>query len=130
MDKADFYRQARYDLPGYDPLAQAMSGFISVNGEAQGNPVKAGTAMADDFAGVHGALATLAAVYPPRHTGEGQHISVPRTKRSCANAACPPLKSNNCNGRKSSRIITENTLLRSVRNHYDNDWRFARPPRS
>lgn len=65
-----------HDRPGYDPLAQATGGFISINGEAQGNPVKAGTAIADDFAGVHGALATLAAVYHHHRTGEGQHIDV------------------------------------------------------
>ena len=65
-----------HNRPGYDPLAQAMGGFISLNGEAQGNPVKAGTALADDLAGVHGALATLAAVYHHRSTGEGQHIDV------------------------------------------------------
>lgn len=38
-----------HDRPGYDPLAQAVSGFISLNGEAQGNPVKAATAIADDL---------------------------------------------------------------------------------
>jgi len=65
-----------HDRPGYDPLAQAASGFISLNGEASGNPVKAGTAIADDLGGVHGALATLAAVYHHRRTGEGQHVDV------------------------------------------------------
>ena len=65
-----------HDRPGYDPLAQAASGFLSLNGERDGKPVKAATALADDLAGLHGALATLAAICHRHQTGEGQHIDV------------------------------------------------------
>lgn len=65
-----------HDRAGYDTLAQAASGFMSLNGERNGNPVRAATALGDDLAGLHGALATLAAVCHHYRTGEGQHVDV------------------------------------------------------
>ena len=50
-----------HDRRGYDPLAQAYSGFLSLNGQPDGAPVKAPTFLGDDLAGLHAALATLAA---------------------------------------------------------------------
>jgi formyl-CoA transferase len=64
------------DRVGYDPLAQAASGFLSLNGSPDGEPVKSPTFLADDLAGVHGALAALAALRHRDATGEGQHIDV------------------------------------------------------
>jgi crotonobetainyl-CoA:carnitine CoA-transferase CaiB-like acyl-CoA transferase len=63
---------------GYDPLAQAASGFLSLNGSPgdDGEPVKSPTFLADDLAGLHGALAALAALRHRDATGEGQHIDV------------------------------------------------------
>ncbi len=61
---------------GYDPLAQAASGFLSLNGEPDGEPVKAPTFLADDLGGLHAALATLAALRHRERTGEGQRIDV------------------------------------------------------
>ena len=61
---------------GYDPLAQAASGFLSLNGNPDGEPVKAPTFLADDLAGLHAALATLAALRHRDQTGEGQHVDV------------------------------------------------------
>ncbi len=61
---------------GYDPLAQAASGFLSLNGEPEGEPVKSPTFLADDLAGLHAALATLAALRHRDQTGEGQQIDV------------------------------------------------------
>jgi formyl-CoA transferase len=61
---------------GYDPLAQAASGFLSLNGSPDGEPVKAPTFLADDLAGVHAALAALAALRHRDRTGEGQHVDV------------------------------------------------------
>jgi formyl-CoA transferase len=61
---------------GYDPLAQAASGWMSLNGDPAGDPVKAPTFLADDLAGLHGALASLAALHHRDLTGEGQHIDV------------------------------------------------------
>ncbi|RIK90659.1 MAG: carnitine dehydratase [Proteobacteria bacterium] len=64
------------DRAGYDPLAQAASGFLSLNGDPGGAPVKAPTFLADDLGGVHGALAALAALHHRGRTGEGQHVDV------------------------------------------------------
>ncbi len=64
------------DRLGYDPLAQAMSGFLSLNGSPDGEPVKSPTFLADDLAGVHGALASLAALRHRDGSGQGQHIDV------------------------------------------------------
>jgi len=51
-----------HDRVGYDPLAQAMSGFMSLNGPVEGGPSKAPTFLCDDLAGLHGAIAALAAL--------------------------------------------------------------------
>ena len=61
---------------GYDPIAQASSGWLSLNGEADGNPIKAPTFIADDIAGLHAAFAALAALRHRDRTGEGQYIDV------------------------------------------------------
>jgi formyl-CoA transferase len=61
---------------GYDPLAQAESGWMSLNGEPGSAPVKAPTFLGDDLAGLHAALAVLAALHHRDLTGEGQHIDV------------------------------------------------------
>ncbi len=66
----------RSERPGYDPLAQAESGFLSLNGAPDGEPVKSPTFLADDLAGLHAALAALAALRHRDATGEGQHIDV------------------------------------------------------
>ncbi|MBW2294730.1 MAG: CoA transferase, partial [Deltaproteobacteria bacterium] len=64
------------DRVGYDPLAQAESGFLSLNGDPEGEPVKSPTFLADDLAGLHGALSALAALRHRDATGEGQQIDV------------------------------------------------------
>ena len=64
------------DRVGYDPLAQAASGFLSLNGSPDGEPVKSPTFLADDLAGLHGALAALAALRHRDTYREGQHIDV------------------------------------------------------
>ncbi|HTO05673.1 MAG TPA: CoA transferase [Myxococcota bacterium] len=61
---------------GYDPMAQAASGWLSLNGEPGGPPVKAPTFIGDDLGGLHGALAALAALRHRDRTGEGQHVDV------------------------------------------------------
>ncbi|MGR8948903.1 MAG: CaiB/BaiF CoA transferase family protein [Gammaproteobacteria bacterium] len=61
---------------GYDPIAQFASGWASLNGEPDGPPVKAGTFLCDDLAGMHGSVAALAAFHHAKQTGEGQHVDV------------------------------------------------------
>ncbi len=61
---------------GYDPLAQAYSGWASLNGAPDGGPTKAPTFLGDDLAGLHGALGAMAALRHRDQTGEGQHVDV------------------------------------------------------
>ncbi len=61
---------------GYDPIAQAFSGWVSLNGDPTGEPVKAPTYLGDDTAGLHGALGAMAALRHRDQTGEGQHVDV------------------------------------------------------
>jgi formyl-CoA transferase len=61
---------------GYDVLAQAFSGFLSLSGEPGGEPVKPPTFLSDDLGGLHGALAAVAAIRHRDRTGEGQYIDV------------------------------------------------------
>jgi formyl-CoA transferase len=61
---------------GYDVLAQAFSGFLSLSGEPEGEPVKPPTFLSDDLGGLHGALAAVAAIRHRDRTGEGQHIDI------------------------------------------------------
>jgi crotonobetainyl-CoA:carnitine CoA-transferase CaiB-like acyl-CoA transferase len=57
--------------PGYDFIAQAESGLMSVTGDAE--PTKVGVAIVDVLAGVHAAVAILAAL----HGGGPRRIEVP-----------------------------------------------------
>jgi len=65
-----------YDRVGYDPLAEAESGFMSLNGAPDGAPTRCATYLCDDLAGLHGALSAVAALRHRDFTGEGQHIDV------------------------------------------------------
>lgn len=62
--------------PGYDPIAQAESGFLSLNGSPDDGPTKAPTFIGDDMAGLHATIATLGALRHRDVTGEGQHVDV------------------------------------------------------
>lgn len=63
-------------LPGYDLLAQAVSGLMSLTGAADGEPYKAGVAVVDVITGLHAALGVLAALHHRQLTGRGQHVEV------------------------------------------------------
>ena len=63
-------------LPGYDLLAQAVGGLMSVTGSAPGQPVKAGVAVVDVLTGLHAAIGILAALRARDDTGEGQLVEV------------------------------------------------------
>jgi formyl-CoA transferase len=62
------------DRPGYDLIAQAMSGIMSVTGEAGGEPAKAGVPVTDMSAGLFCAVGILAAFIAREQTGRGQYI--------------------------------------------------------
>jgi len=61
---------------GYDFIIQGMGGFMSLTGEPDGPPQKAGIAYADIFTGVYSAVAILAALRRRDQTGEGAHIDM------------------------------------------------------
>ncbi|MGH3341729.1 MAG: CaiB/BaiF CoA transferase family protein [Carbonactinosporaceae bacterium] len=62
--------------PGYDLIAQAMSGVMSVTGEAGGGPVKCGIPVGDLSAGLFAAVGILSAYVSRTSTGVGQHVDV------------------------------------------------------
>ncbi len=64
------------DLPGYDLMVQAMSGLMSLTGDPDGPPYRAGISAFDVMAGLHTAIAILAALHHRTATGEGQHVEV------------------------------------------------------
>jgi formyl-CoA transferase len=62
------------DRPGYDLIAQAMSGVMSITGTPGGTPVKSGLPVGDLGAGMFCALGIVAAVHARTKTGEGQYV--------------------------------------------------------
>ena len=59
---------------GYDFVAQAMGGLMSITGEADGHPLKVGVAMADLSTGMYATVSTLMALRHAERTGQGQHV--------------------------------------------------------
>lgn len=62
--------------PGYDILAQAMGGLMSLTGEKGGQPTRAGNAMGDMLAGMNLTIGILAALHARKLTGVGQRVDV------------------------------------------------------
>jgi crotonobetainyl-CoA:carnitine CoA-transferase CaiB-like acyl-CoA transferase len=61
-------------LPGYDLIVQAMSGLMSLTGDPNGEPYRAGISVFDVMAGLHSTIGILAALHHRDRTGEGQNI--------------------------------------------------------
>lgn len=61
---------------GYDYIIQGMSGLMSITGEPDGQPQRAGVAITDIFTGVYAVSAILAALHQRHATGRGQHIDM------------------------------------------------------
>ena len=64
------------DKPGYDLLAQAFGGIMSLTGAPDGEPMKVGVGIADVVCGLYATTAILAAIRHRDQTGEGQHIDI------------------------------------------------------
>lgn len=62
--------------PGFGTLAEALSGYAHITGEADGPPLLPAFGLADSVAGLNGAFAILVALEARRRTGRGQHIDV------------------------------------------------------
>ena len=64
------------DFAGYDYIVQGMSGFMSITGEKDGEPMKAGVAIADIFTGIYAVTAIQAALIHVMKTGQGQFVDM------------------------------------------------------
>src|SRR5688500_1703081 len=56
---------------GYDLMAQGIGGFMSLTGEADGEPTRAGVPIADIMTGVYAVVGILAAIHERDKTGKG-----------------------------------------------------------
>ena len=63
-------------VPGYDLMVQAISGLMSLTGDPDGPPYRAGISVFDVMAGNHAVIGILAALRHRDATGEGQHVEV------------------------------------------------------
>ncbi|MBO3747669.1 CoA transferase [Streptosporangiaceae bacterium NEAU-GS5] len=64
------------DIPGYDLMVQAISGLMSLTGEPDGPPYRAGISVFDVMAGNHAVIGILAALRHRDASGIGQHVEV------------------------------------------------------
>ena len=63
-------------MPGYDAILQAMTGLMSVNGDASTGPMRLGTAMVDMGTGLYSAIGILMALHERGQSGEGQYLDM------------------------------------------------------
>jgi crotonobetainyl-CoA:carnitine CoA-transferase CaiB-like acyl-CoA transferase len=66
----------RRELPGYDYIAQAESGMMSITGEIDGEPMPVGSPIEDVSTGMYACISILAALRAREQTGRGQHIDL------------------------------------------------------
>jgi formyl-CoA transferase len=64
------------DRAGYDFMAQARGGFMSLTGPSEGEPTRAGVAITDLTTGMFASNAILAALFARERTGQGQRIDM------------------------------------------------------
>ncbi|MTD57224.1 CaiB/BaiF CoA transferase family protein [Amycolatopsis pithecellobii] len=64
------------DVPGYDLMVQAISGLMSLTGDPDGPPYRAGISVFDVMAGNHATIGILAALRHRDAAGQGQHVEV------------------------------------------------------
>ena len=63
-------------LPGYDLVVQAVSGLMSLTGDADGPAYRAGISVFDVMTGLHGVIGILAALHHRSLTGQGQLVEL------------------------------------------------------
>jgi len=64
------------DRPAFDGVIQAMSGLMSLTGEADGPPVRAGLSVGDFIPGLYAAMAIVVAIREKERHGKGQYLDV------------------------------------------------------
>ena len=62
-------------LPGYDAAVQAMSGIMSVNGDAKGEPTRVGLPVVDMVTGMNAVIGVLLALHERQRSGQGQLVN-------------------------------------------------------
>ena len=62
------------DFPGFDQIAQGMSGLMSVTGTAESGPTRVGIAICDLLGGIFSAQGILLALEARHRTGRGQRV--------------------------------------------------------
>jgi len=62
------------DFPGFDQIAQGMSGLMSVTGTAESGPMRVGIAICDLLGGIFSAQGILLALEARHRTGRGQRV--------------------------------------------------------
>ncbi len=78
------------DRAGYDPQAQALSGMMWLNAMGDEPPMKSPIYISDELAGLHAAIATLAALRHRDVHGEGQHVDVSLVDATVASCTGQP----------------------------------------
>src|ERR1700712_1369708 len=79
-------------LPGYDAILQAMTGLMSINGDASTGPMRMGTRMVDMGPGLYSAIGILMALHERGHSGQGQYLDM--TLYDCGMALLHPQAAN------------------------------------
>ncbi len=62
------------DRPGFDQIAQGMSGMMSVTGKPGEGPMRVGAAVIDVATGLYAALGVMAALHERQRSGRGQWV--------------------------------------------------------
>jgi len=78
--------------PGYDAAVQGMAGLMSLNGEAEGEPLRVGLPVVDLATGLNAALAIMMALQERQRSGRGQFVEA--TLYDCAVALLHPYAAN------------------------------------
>ncbi|KAF1054437.1 MAG: Acetyl-CoA:oxalate CoA-transferase [Stenotrophomonas maltophilia] len=63
-------------MPGYDAVIQAMTGLMSVNGEADGGPLRVGLPVVDMVTGLNAVAGILLALHERQRSGRGQFVDI------------------------------------------------------
>jgi len=101
-----FGSAAGASLPGYDFVVQALGGLMSITGEPDGEPTKAGVALVDVLTGKDATIGILAALQERERSGRGQRIEVNLLSSllgSLANQASSYLTTGDAPGRMGNR---------------------------
>ena len=86
-------------LPGYDAIVQAMTGLMSINGDADRGPTRLGCAIVDMGTGLYSAVAILMALHERTTSGLGQFLDM--TLHDCGMSLLHPQAANYfLNGRR------------------------------